>query len=308
MSDLQPEPSSLASATTSITQTTKPTGKDPTFKRLIQTYFEQEQLIPPFTVTPGLQVGQLQLEIDVVISATETDLKVEELQASLTATPFWFFDRLNLVEFKSISDPLNKAEFARITARANMAWADQHDEARDSMLSCIISAAWPHKFLSNRFGGRRFRPVKGRPGFWFHPGLFFPVYLIVCNKLPLEEANYPLLVFSSGEKLRHFLEQIAIDSRMDLYFNYVARLHPNEAAEVYTRRRSVMSKTQIEKAAKIFYETIGPEELLKLIGPERLAELIDPQQLEQIIKLIGPERLVELIGPERLTEMLGLKK
>jgi hypothetical protein len=270
----------------------KTTAKDPTFKRLIQTYFEEEHLNEYFSITSGMQVGQLQLEIDVTISVTEPALKTEEIQERLTNTPFWFFNRYNLVEFKSISDPLSQTDFARIVARATLAWANQLDENRTGLVSCIISAAWPHKFLSKSFGKQRFRPVKGKPGIWFHPGLFFPIYLIVCNRLPLEEVNYPLLVFSSGEKLKSFLRQIALDSRMEIYFNFATQLHPLEAAELAWQRRSDMTTAEKEKVLQILLKTYTLDELIKL----RLSNL-EPNELDKDLDSLG--KVLEMLTPQQ---------
>lgn len=280
----------------------KPASKDPTFKRLIQTYFEEEHLDEYFSITPGVQVGQLQLEIDVTISATQAALKLEDLQKRLANTPFWFFNRFNLVEFKSISDPLNQTDFARIIARAALAWANQSEENRAGLVSCIISAAWPHKFLSNNFGRQRFRQVKGKPGIWFHPGLFFPIYLIVCNRLPLEEVNYPLLIFSSGEKLKSFLRQIALDSRMELYFNLATQLHPLEAAELVWQRRNGMTTAEKEKILQILLKMSNIDELIKLRLSDPSLEIDD---LKKYLELLDSEQVVKKLDPELLTDFMS---
>jgi hypothetical protein len=279
-------------------KTAKP--KDPVFKRLIQAYFEEEHLTDIFTVTPGVQVGQLQLEIDVTITANEL-LDEPELQTKLVNTPFWFFKRHNLLEFKSITDPLNENDFARIGARALLAWANRPSEITGSeVVSCIVSAAWPREFLKQvQPGGRRFKRLQ--PGLYYHPGLLVPIYLIVCNQLPVAEANYPLLVFSSGEKLKTFLKQFAVDTQMEMYLNYIAHLHPEVAAELL-RERNFMTKTQEEKIMKILLDKFGPEKLLEAYGSDRLIEALGPEKYlelvssDQIIKTLGHKRYLELIG------------
>ena len=85
--------------------------KDPLFKELISLYFTDHSLTD-FTINPGLQVGQTQLEIDVAVRAAET-LTHEEIQTRLKDTPFFFFAYLNVLEFKSANDKLDLADFYR---------------------------------------------------------------------------------------------------------------------------------------------------------------------------------------------------
>lgn len=204
----------------------------------MQDYFVQEHLNNSFALTPGLQVGQLQLEIDIVIAASEANVSLEQIQEWLVKTPFWFFRRYNVVEFKSISDPLDEEDFARISARALLARAERVQIPRAEMISCIVTAAWPRNFLKEvKPGERAFKKVKNRPGVYTHPGFLFPIYLIVCNQLPVEEINYPLLVFSSGEKLKSYLKRI-LDLDLQIYINYVTHLHPEECYDRSTRRKS----------------------------------------------------------------------
>ena len=279
--------------------------KDPVFKRLFVSYFNQSsRLSESFTVTPGLQVGQLQLEIDAAVSANES-LSLEAIQQQLEATPFRFFRRLNFVEFKSIADPLDPSDFARITARALLGWADRPATVgKDEVVSCIVSAALPRDFLKQvKPAGRPFKAVG--PGVYFHPGYLFPVYLIVCNLLPVEEQNYPLLVFSSGKKLKAYLEEIT-ELNLEVYLEYVARLHPEETLEFLTtqRRRKGMTTEQEESIFKALVDMYGLERIIQVVGPERLANLIEPQIIAQTL---GPERLAKLQDLARTAQPMDVK-
>ncbi len=272
------------------TRAAKP--KDPVFKRLLQSYFEEEHLTDTFAVTPGVQVGQLHLEIDVLISATKPATNHKQIQAKLANTPFWFFNLYNLVEFKSSADLLDEADFAKITARALLAWSERPQAARSEVLSCIVSASWPRELLKQlRPGGRPFEKI--RPGLYFHPGFLFPIYLVVCNLLPIEESNYPLLVFSSGNKLKSYLERL-INEDLQMYLNYVVRMHPTLTTELVESMGGVMTAAE-KKLINAIYNAYEPEELAEKIG------------MDTVIKVFGLERLLESVGPDRLAEALKKK-
>jgi hypothetical protein len=180
-------------------------AKDPLFKNLLTEYLRRRQLDEEYMVTAGKQVGQLQLEIDTVVTAKIKDVPKEKLQP----TPFWFFQLHNNVEFKSIKDPLTEKEYARIMGRAFIDYGDlPTEEDCDQMLSCIVSAAKPRALLARLEKKKSpFVPVEGHPGLYRQQGITFPVYLIVCNELPVVPMNYGLLVFSIGKKLKEYLEQ-----------------------------------------------------------------------------------------------------
>lgn len=230
----------------------------------------------------------------------------------MAKTPFWFFQRLNLVEFKSISDPLDANEYARITARALLAWAEAQPETGDTtgmqrgVLSCIVSAARPRKFLSKaRPGGKTFKRVQ--PGVYRNPGLLFPTYLIVCNELPLQESNYPLLVFASGGKLQAFLD-LMIDTGLEVYLNYVVRLNATAVDRAFERKGvSMITKGHVDLLNR----------LIGIFGEQRAVAIVISNLLAQLKTGTAQEQeavrsaLSELMKPEEtasfLSEVYGIE-
>ena len=225
------------------------------FKDAISLYFTDGALTS-FSVNPGLQVGQTQLEIDVAVRAAETQT-LGEIEERLKDTPFFFFAYLNAIEFKSVNDTFYLHDFYRTAGRALLAAASYYEKRSEAqgkgqkagrkakkqpqaarVVSCLICAAYPQGVQEQLH--LPFEPLEGRPtGFYYRPHaaeLFLPGYLIVCSELPLEEKYYPLLVFATGTKLTDFIE-LVIDRELEVYVKYVAKLHAEEVAQAFAQRK-----------------------------------------------------------------------
>lgn len=172
------------------------------------------------------------------------------------------------------------------------------------MVSCIISAALPRNLLKKlKPGGKSFKKVQSRPGLYYHPGYLFPTYLIVCNLLPIEESNYPLLVFSSGNKLKSYLEQL-LDSNVEIYFNYAIRLHPIEAAQVLAGRKDMITKEEKE-AIRGLKKRYGIKLLLEGFPIEEWAEFFSELEPEESVERLN-KFLIEVkkgLTPEQREEL-----
>ncbi len=301
--------------------------KDPLFKEVINLYFTEESL-NEFSVNPGLQVGQTQLEIDVAIRASE-ELSLEEIRYRFKDTLLWFMSYLNLIEFKSINDKLDLPDFYRTTARALLAAASYYEnyttkqgKGRGSgrpkkkrpfplrVISCLICASYPQSVQDQL--PSPFEPIVGQAeGFYFHPlaaEVIVPIYLIVCNNLPLEEKYYPLLVFASGEKLKAFIELI-VDEELVVYIKYVAKLHSSDVADALVNRKRGDKVTKAEKdkrrLAKAFYEMAGPELVADIGGSELQAEIMGRNKgQKQLNKTINTEELAQELGLEQVIKLL----
>lgn len=286
-----------------------PTSKDPLFKDVISLYFSTQPQTA-FSVNPGLQVGQTQLEIDVAVRASESQT-LTEIGERLRDTPFFFFAYLNVIEFKSVSDTLYLDDFYRIAARALLAAASYYEKRRKEagkgkragrkakkqpeearVVSCLICAAYPQSVQEQL--RLPFEPLKGQTsGFYFRPHaseLYLPGYLIVCSELPVEEKYYPLLVFAAGNKLSEFIE-VVIDRELEVYVKYVAKLHAEVVAEAFARRkRGGQLTTGQERLAETITEILGQDRLAEHLGLERLIAMV--QHLEpQVAELAEEQRL-----------------
>ena len=104
--------------------------KDPLFKDIIGLYFSSQSLTN-FSINPGLQVGQTQLEIDVAVRAAESQT-LEEIRQRLADTPFFFFAYLNAIEFKSVNDTFYLDDFYRTAGRALLAAASYYEKRRET--------------------------------------------------------------------------------------------------------------------------------------------------------------------------------
>jgi hypothetical protein len=152
-----------------------------------------------------------------------------------------------------------------------------------------------------------FKPVEGHQGLYRHPGITFPIYLIVCNELPVERVYYPLLIFSSGTKLQEYFKQIGLDADFDIYIKYIVAAHPVEGYELNIRRSSKVTTAERKKVARILADGMSDEEIAEMLKvkldnqyPEAQAEFIANVQ-----KYLGPKRFAKIqaaIEPELSVE------
>jgi len=64
-----------------------------------------------------------------------------------SVSPFTFFARHNLLEFKSPSDPLTPAEYKRIIARAYLYMAEVELDDLSMLTVCAVTSGKPVKVL-----------------------------------------------------------------------------------------------------------------------------------------------------------------
>jgi hypothetical protein len=262
--------------------------KDPVFKAMLVEYFQRLGLGDVFEVVAGKQVGQLQLEIDTAVVAKTAEVPTEKLEN----TPFWFLRRHSYVEFKGVNDALNEDNFARILGRAFLGHGDIPSEQKRQMVSCIISDAVPHKiFRVLADNGTPFEPVDSMPGYYFHKGILFPIYLICCNRLPIVPKNYPLLMFASGDHLTDYFEQLALDTGMEVFLKYIVRMYPKEGAKLYEKVGDRMTAEEQRYIADVLDKVLPPEEKLRLFSkyPELIMDYVDTMPVEEKTKLLEKE-------------------
>lgn len=315
---------------------------DPIFKELISLCFTG-RAASEFALSPGLQVGQTQLEIDVAIQAAET-LSQAEITELLKNTPLYFLTHLNCVEFKSVNDPLEFHDLYRVYARALLAAAQYYQRLAEEqgrgqqpgrkkgkkeslegrVTSCIISAAYPAALQEQL--RVPFKPIKGAPtGFYYRPYLdeiFIPSFLIVCNQLPLDEKFYPLLVFAEGNKLESFIERV-IDLDLQLYVKYLVRLQAEKVAEVVSKtgRGEIMTAAErrgysaVLEALASYVERLDTSrmsqedrERCERIMSAMRKRLGEKEFLRFAGETVSPETTVEIVGTEEAAKQLGRDK
>lgn len=301
----------------------KSTPPDPLFKELVSLCF-MGQSLTQFSINPGLQVGQTQLEIDVAVRAAET-LSLSQIEERLKDTPFPFFAYLNLLEFKSVNDKLDLADFYRTAARAMLAAATYYESPTKQagkrpgrpakkqpqparVVSYLICATYPQSVQDQLH--IPFQQLAGLPkGYYFRPyskELFLPGYLIVCSELPLEEKYYPLLVFAAGSKLRKYIE-LVIDRELEVYVKYVVKLHARQVAEAFERRkRGGTLTTGEERLARTLIDILGEDKVVEILGTKQAAQALGLKRLVEMLHALEPSLSAEEL--ERLLNETELEQ
>jgi hypothetical protein len=139
-------------------------------------------------------------------------------------TPFTFFTKHNLIEFKSPHDRLTDDEFHLILSRAHL-YAIQHKVKNlNDMLICVISVSRPNWLLNGNWHTARF--ARRSPGV-YEGNLLIPCYVMVMTELPVEPVNHPLLVFTAGRKREEFIQTLVADGDPELLtFAYFSEAVP----------------------------------------------------------------------------------
>jgi len=90
-----------------------------------------------------VEVGRLPRTIDVALLCSP-----KEAERLAFSSPFIFFARHNLLEFKSPSDPLTKDEYKRIIARAYLYMAEVGLDDLSMITVCAVTSGKPVKVLN----------------------------------------------------------------------------------------------------------------------------------------------------------------
>jgi hypothetical protein len=134
-------------------------------------------------------------------------------------------------------------------------------------------------------------------GFYCHPGEI-PLYLVVFNELELVEENYPLLLYSTGNKRKDFIKEILRNQeRYSYYISVGFMLYIDEIREV-----AYMEKIEVSDISR------NIRELILEMGEEGIREFIEDAGIEVVIGLIGAEKVIELLGAEKVIELMGAEK
>ncbi|MCS6860236.1 MAG: hypothetical protein NZT92_07950 [Abditibacteriales bacterium] len=184
----------------------------------------------------------------------------------------WFecFSRHNLLEFKSPNDPLTVKDFHRILGRAYLYASEQAMEDPREMVVCILCPRKPVKLLTRSPQIATFERVQAGVYRCHHP---LNVYVVVTAELPREPKNYPLLLFTSGQQQRKFLEELVRQRQIEL-LRIAPRLFTEAVEEVMPMGKGNRNWPTLEDNLKYTIERLGTEKVIALLPPEvRLAGL-----------------------------------
>jgi hypothetical protein len=257
-----------------------PTQWDILFKSLLAHHFKRHYN----PLETESEVRHLALTIDAVAQCNRRQRK--HLAAE---TPFNFFTKHNLIEFKSPYDRLTIAEFHRILGRAHL-YAAQHDVKNLSdILVCIICVTRPNWLLDGKPPIVTF--TRKAPGVYLSDSkTVIPCYVMVTNELPVEPINHPLLVFTTGRKRKEFIQALVADSDPDL-LTFAYLLYEDEVREGFAMAKKPLPEEELMERIRTFARDYGLENFLRGFPPEdRLAGMKPEDRLAGM----KPEELAQL--------------
>ncbi len=201
-----------------------------------------------------VEVGRLPKTLDAVVVADESQ-RAQIVQWF----PFDYFQRYNLLEFKSPTDPLTPDEYKRVIARAYLFLAEVGENDLREVTVTIITATKPRKVLKGVPQLVRFaEEASGR----YISDDKLSVRVLVAPELPLERRNYLLLLFARGQKLRETLLRLAQEGWWEIV-RLAYLLHPKEASEVLAMSRRYPT---LEENIRFIVRDLGAEKLLREIA------------------------------------------
>lgn len=250
------------------------TSFDTFYKRLFLEWFQEHRA----AVETEKEVGHLPLTIDMVAVCAPEDVARLALD-----TPFGFFLRHNLIEFKSPNDSLTEAEYNRIVARA-LLYAAQEKASRSEMTLNILTSSKPIKVLQRLAGLVRFERLEnghyvGKDAVTCH--------LFVASELPIEERYFPLLFLAKGQRKEAFLEELIrhgdieyVQAYLDLYPDDVRKvIHMSRKFLTIEENRRRLVRNLRRELAEEFWDTVfedlSAEERQQLL--KRLIEVLNDQ-------------------------------
>ena len=236
---------------------------DPVFKQLVVSLSERHN----FPLETQVEVGRLPRTIDVVI---RLDSPYEIYRVS-KETAFIELCSNNQIEFKSIKESLGVKGYQYIRARTYLYMADHGLSAKDMSVTIVCSQT-PHNLLLRSQNDVEFEEIaKG----YYRSKDKPPVILIATNSLPLEEKNYPLILFASHERqFRALLQKMAKEGNWS-YLGLAYRLRPKITEKEVTM---FQDPYLTEDDLAFIAEDIGPQ-LLKYLKAEEVVAHYKPEEV-----------------------------
>ncbi|MBM3237700.1 hypothetical protein FJZ31_15535 [Candidatus Poribacteria bacterium] len=247
-----------------------PTPWDAFYKEVLTQFFQKEQV----SVNTQVEVGRLPRAIDIAVVCSQN-----QAQRLGSTSPFIFFRRYNLLEFKSPSDPLTVDEYKRIIARAYLYMADVSMDNLSLITVCAVTSGKPVKVLHE---------VPQLVGFSRISDALYksddklPFYVLVVAELAIEERNYPLLLFSKGEKRKAFLRELVRKGATE-YLRLTYELYPEDVTEVFSMSKDFPT---LEENIQFIIKDLGAERILRAMRPEDVAEAIPGDQKKTLLRIL----------------------
>ena len=256
----------------------------------MRTKFEQERYRELFGLTDNIE---LRGEEDIVLQREfRIDFSLQKKDDTiLTEGIFNYFKRYNILEFKSLNDPLDIVLMIKYLGqllwwlyirKSDAKEGKGHDISLEDVTLTIITVRRPREVLKElrRVLGNQLNVCYSGHYQWYVMGV--EVHLVVINQLPVTREHYAWLSFAEGTKYQQYQESLAQDIQQNEAFQvYLELLQELEeegkermAYEVLAR---IMMKMPTEKRRQIWKE-LSPTELREVL------EELPKEQLQKILK------------------------
>jgi len=269
-----------------------PTPWDAVYKQVLQQFFYKHQI----SVTTEAEVGRLPRKIDIALVCSK-----EEAQKLALVSPFTFFEQHNLLEFKSPSDLLTPNEYKRIIARSYLYMSEFEIDDLSILTVCAVTSGKPVKVLSKISKLVRFSPV-AEALYKSNDKILF--YVLVVAELPIEQRNYPLLLFSKGQKrgvfLKELVRKVAPPGMRQIAMEYLRLaylLYPEDVMEVFSMSKDFPT---LEENIRVIISDLGLERILGIVQPQEIAQVIPAEQEEDLLRAL----LLKRLSPEVVEDIL----
>jgi hypothetical protein len=203
----------------------------------------------------------------------------------------------NLIEFKSINDPLTMSGLRLILGRANLYMGQNNLSSRNVTIT-IVCARTPRKVLRESQVDIEFESLGGG---YYRSTDKLPVHIIATNELEVTPKNYPLLMFAtSKQKFEEFIRDAVgrNDSDHNLVITFAYFLRSELIREIDMPFKSSLSK----EALDIIIEDIGDEILSRFSVDEILSRF----SVDEILSRLSPEERLTGLSPEERRQLQRL--
>ncbi|PIQ25188.1 hypothetical protein COW36_23045 [bacterium (Candidatus Blackallbacteria) CG17_big_fil_post_rev_8_21_14_2_50_48_46] len=229
-----------------------------------------KQLMRETLGTLGLEViedpklGKLPLKADLVI------ISPQDQQGEWQTHPLWkYLTDQNLLEFKSIADPLKPGDFEVLLAYT-LLYRVKFKIGYEAHLSSWLVVPSLTPTLEQALAHYQIAITEILPGFWQAKTLF-PLYLVAYNRLPLELPYSQLKLFiKSGEPLQQIfqavLESEQRQSWLEAMLTIMELIHPLDSQEVLKKMGLAAERQELRKT------------MLELVKPDLEQELAERKQ------------------------------
>ncbi|MHA1699320.1 MAG: hypothetical protein ACTSWN_10810 [Promethearchaeota archaeon] len=269
-----------------------------------------EGIVDEAVLFTNVAVGKLPLKIDVVIRGQKKPIFKERIPILEER-----FADINIIEYKSSHDMPKKEDLTKIIGYVGLYASNNQMGIVDIIKTftmwyitvkraAFLTRLEELNLVESNAGG-----VAGLYKMQFKA--YCASYILVINELSISQENAALLVLSSGETLRAFLEhvknkKITLSSTLK---NYLSLRYYVDHAEVHIMEEyEELFSPVVKNNIRMAVEKIGIKRVVDAVG---LKKVVDAVGLKKVIDEFGPERVINTLGLKniiKLTEPEELKK